>query len=150
MNIKPKDNGSQPLEIRPFKESDEAEVVALGYECYLVVPWNDPRQDIQRKLTVQRDLFPVGLSNARLVATLMSGYDRHRGWINYLAVVPKHRRLGFGRRMMEPAEIRLQELRCPKINLQVRRSITHAANFLRLIGLSEDDSISLGKRLVHD
>ena len=150
MTTKPNDIGSQSLEIRAFEPEDEADVVGLWDACGLVVPWNDPRKDIQRKLRIQRELFLVGLSNERLVATVMSGYEGHRGWINYLAVAQEHRRQGFGRRMMEAAEVRLRELGCPKINLQVRRSNIQAANFYRSLGFLEDESISLGKRLLHD
>lgn len=71
--------------IAAYEEADEADVVALWQTCDLVVPWNDPVKDIQRKLRVQRDLFLVGFSNGRLVASVMSGYEGHRGWINYLA-----------------------------------------------------------------
>ena len=39
---------------------------------------------------------------------------------------------------------------CPKINLQIRRSNTDAAGFYRLLGFTEDDSISMGKRLIPD
>lgn len=56
------------LFIRPYHESDEDAVVALWRECGLVVPWNDPHKDIRRKLTVQRDMFLVGLVNAKVVA----------------------------------------------------------------------------------
>lgn len=150
MSAKPKHSDLRPLEIRPFKRAEETDVVRLWLACNLVVPWNDPVQDIRRKLRVQRELFLVGLSNGRLVATVMSGYEGHRGWINYLAVAPEHRRQGFGRRMMEAAEIRLRELGCPKINLQVRRSNIQAANFYRSLGFLEDESISLGKRLLQD
>lgn len=150
MTTEPKDKGSQALEIRAFEPEDEADVVGLWRACGLVVPWNDPRKDIQRKLCVQRELFLVGLSKGRLVATVMSGYEGHRGWINYLAVAQEHRRQGFGRHMMEAAEVRLRELGCPKINLQVRRSNIQAANFYRSLGFLEDESISLGKRLLQD
>ena len=150
MSIEPTDGGSQTLEIRAFEAADEADVVGLWRACDLVVPWNDPVKDIQRKLRVQRDLFLVGLSNRRLVATVMSGYEGHRGWINYLAVAPEYRRQGFGRRMIDAAEVRLRELGCPKINLQIRRSNAQAVNFYRSLGFLEDESISLGKRLLQD
>ncbi len=150
MSNQPRESESRPLEIRAFEAADEADVVGLWHACDLVVPWNDPVKDIRRKLRVQRDLFLVGLLNGRLVATVMSGYEGHRGWINYLAVAPEHRRQGLGWRMMDAAEVRLRELGCPKINLQVRRSNAQAATFYRSIGFIEDESISFGKRLSQD
>ena len=78
--------GMTTFNIREYRESDRDAVVALWRECGLVRPWNDPVKDIHRKLRVQRDLFRVGTLSGRLVATVMAGYEGHRGWINYLAV----------------------------------------------------------------
>ncbi len=138
------------LEIRPYREADEDAVVALWHECDLVRPWNDPIKDIGRKLRIQRELFLVGFRNGRLVATVMAGYEGHRGWINYLAVAPNSRKRGFGRLLMDEAEARLREMGCPKINLHVRRSNAEAARFYRSMGYAEDDVLSMGKRLIED
>jgi len=125
-------------------------VVRLWKDCGLVVPWNDPHKDIQRKLRVQADLFLVGLVGDRLVATVMAGYDGHRGWINYLAVTPDLRRRGIGHSMVEQVESRLRALGCPKINLQLRTSNVDVVSFYEAIGYAADDVISMGKRLEPD
>ena len=138
------------LEIRPYEEGDHDAVVALWCACGLVVPWNDPGKDIRRKLRVQRDLFLVGSLDGNLVATVMAGYEGHRGWINYLAVAEECRRRGFGRRMMDAAEARLRAIGCPKINLQIRKSNAAAVGFYRSLGFLEDESVSMGKRLIED
>ncbi len=138
------------LRIRPYREADERAVVVLWRDSGLVVPWNDPVEDIARKLHVQRDLFLVGSLDGRVVATVMAGYEGHRGWINYLAVTHDCRRQGFGLRMMDAAERRLRAMGCPKINLQIRRSNAQAMDFYRSIGFVEDEVISMGKRLVED
>ena len=138
------------VEIRAYRASDEEAVIALWQDCGLVVPWNDPHKDIQRKLRVQPDLFLVGRVGDRLVATVMAGYDGHRGWINYLAVTPDLRRSGIGRRMVEHVESRLRTVGCPKINLQVRTSNLDVVSFYEAIGYATDEVVSLGKRLEAD
>ena len=40
----------------------------------------------------------------RITATVMVGFDGHRGWLYYLAVDPECRNSGLGRLMMEAAE----------------------------------------------
>ncbi len=110
------------MEVRPYNLSDQPAVIQLWTSCGLVVSWNDPRRDIRRKLKVEPEMFLVGILDDQLVATVMAGYEGHRGWINYLAVHPDHRHNGIGRRMMEEAEVRLRAAGCPKINLQVRRT----------------------------
>ena len=138
------------LQIRAYRESDQDVVVALWRECGLVRPWNDPVKDILRKLQVQRDLFLVGTLDGRLVATVMAGYEGHRGWINYLAVTKECRGRGLGRRLMDEVEARLRAIGCPKINLQIRSSNAEVVAFYRSLGFDVDDSLSMGKRLVDD
>ena len=138
------------IEIRAYRESDQDDVVNLWRECELVKPWNDPIKDIRRKLDVQRDLFLVGLLDGKLVATVIAGYEGHRGWINYLAVSKECREMGFGRLMMDEAEERLRAIGCPKINLQIRSSNIDVIKFYASLGYSEDDLVSMGKRLEQD
>ena len=138
------------MEVRTYRGCDQDAVVALWRQCGLVRPWNDPVKDIRRKLGIQRDLFLVGSLDGRLVATIMVGYEGHRGWVNYLAVAADCRRRGFGRLLMDEAEARLREMGCPKINLQIRRSNAGAVAFYRSIGYAQDDVVSMGKRLIED
>ena len=138
------------LTLRPFRAEDEAAVVDLWHRCGLVHPKNDPRRDIARKSKVRPDLFRVGVYEGKIVGTVMVGYEGHRGWINYLAVCPEHRRMGFGRQLMKEAERLLRAEGCPKINLQVRASNQEVVVFYRAIGFLPDEVLSLGKRLEDD
>ena len=70
----------------------------------MVRAWNDPAKDIRRKLEIQRDLFLVGLEEETIVATVMAGYEGHRGWVNYLAVHPDRQGRGLGRVLMAEVE----------------------------------------------
>jgi ribosomal protein S18 acetylase RimI-like enzyme len=114
------------------------------------MPHNDPVKDIHRKLSVQPELFLVGVAQGQVIATIMAGYEGHRGWLNYLAVAPKMRRSGLGRQMVLEAEKRLFALGCPKVNLQVRASNREALDFYKKIGYDEDEVVSLGKHLEID
>jgi len=138
------------MTIRPFAASDQDAVVTLWGQCGLVRPWNDPRRDIARKLEVQPELFLVGTLGAQVIATVMAGYDGHRGWINYLAVAPDYQRRGFARLLVIEVERRLLAVGCPKINLQVRSSNSGVLEFYRRIGYVQDDVVSMGKRIVSD
>ena len=139
--------GEQSMDIRPFKPADQDIAIELWQQCGLLAPGNDPVLDIQRKLAHGADLFWVGLVDGKIVASVMVGYEGHRGWINYLAVDPDRRGQGLGRRMMESAEERLANLGCPKINLQVRGDNNAVVDFYRSLGYQVEDRISLGKRL---
>ncbi len=138
------------MEIRAFQPSDERAVILLWGACDLLRPWNDPEEDIRRKLQVQPEMFLVGVSSEELVATAMVGYEGHRGWVNYLAVAPEHQGKGFGRAMMTEAEKLLNEAGCPKVNVQVRGTNTAAIGFYERIGYRIDDVVGLGKRIEDD
>ncbi len=101
-------------------------------------------------MQVDPDLFLVGLLENQLVATVMGGYDGHRGWIYYLAVEPKLQAQGLGREMMAAMESQLLQRGCPKINLQIRRENQDVIRFYESLGFQEDQSVSLGKRLIPD
>lgn len=138
------------MQIRTYKLQDADAVVALWQACGLTRPWNDPHQDIARKLTVQPELFVVGEMNAQLMASAMFGYEGHRGWVNYLAVHPKHQGQGHARALMQWGEAQLKARGCPKINLQVRSSNAAVLAFYQRLGYADDEVISLGKRLISD
>ena len=138
------------LEIRPYQKDDEEKVIALWRECNLVVPWNNIKLDIERKLKVNPELFLIGSYNGEIVATAMGGYEGHRGWVNYLAVSKKYQRKGFGQQIMIEIENRLRAIGCPKINLQIRTTNAEAINFYKNIGYSTDQVICMGKRLIID
>ena len=82
------------MHIRPFAAQDEPAVVALWQQCNLTRPWNDPHKDIARKLAVQPELLLVGEMDGAVMASVMAGYEGHRGWVNYLAVAPPFRGRG--------------------------------------------------------
>jgi len=138
------------MKIRTFDINDQATVINLWEVCELVVPWNDPVKDIARKLKVDADLFLVGESSGEIVATVMGGYEGHRGWINYLAVSPQHQGKGYGRKIMHTVEKRIQQKGCPKINLMIRATNTQAVEFYDAIGYEVETTIGLGKRLEPD
>jgi ribosomal protein S18 acetylase RimI-like enzyme len=138
------------MRIRPFRASDEPEVVSLWERCQLVRPQNDPHKDIQRKLASSPDLFLVGEIDGRVVASTLAGYEGHRGWLNYVAIAPELQRQGLGKAIVAEAERRLRALGCPKINLQVRVGNQGAVDFYRQLGYSVDDVVSMGKRLEVD
>ena len=138
------------MEILPYETNDENEVIALWDACGLITPANDPLMDINRKLEVDRDLFLVGRNKSAIVATVMGGYEGHRGWINYLAVAPSERRQGYGQKMMAAVEGLIEKKGCPKINLQVRAANEDVIEFYKALGYRVDDVIGLGKRLKVD
>jgi len=122
-------------------------VIDLWGKCGLIVPQNDPIEDIQKKLAFQPELFFIALLNGQLIGSVMVGYEGHRGWLNYLAVLPSFQKRGYGKKLVNKAIVELRKLGCLKLNLQVRKSNTPVIEFYKHLGFEEEERISLGMRL---
>jgi ribosomal protein S18 acetylase RimI-like enzyme len=138
------------MQIRSYQISDEEAVLSLWEECGLVVTWNNPKQDIQRKLKVQPELFLIGCIDDKIITTAMAGYDGHRGWVYYLAVKPNMQNQGIGRQIMHAVEERLITFGCPKIDIMVRTTNLNVISFYKAIGYKIDAVSTLSKRLIED
>ncbi|HCH23953.1 MAG TPA: GNAT family acetyltransferase [Oceanospirillaceae bacterium] len=133
-----------------YQDNWQDAVIALWQECELTRPWNDPIADILRKQSDQLGKFVLLIDGANLVASMMIGYDGHRGSVNYLAVLPNYQNQGIGRKMMTYCETYLSQLGCPKINICVRDSNVKVLEFYQVLGYQQDPVVILGKRLIAD
>ncbi len=135
------------LVIRKYEEKDESQVISLWKQCNLIVPQNNPHEDIKKKIEFQPNLFFIGAVNDKVIASIMVGYEGHRGWINYMAVLPEYQSKGFGRQLVDKAMTELRKLGCLKVNLQVRENNKEVIEFYENLGFSNDRVVSLGKHL---
>lgn len=138
------------MKIRSFYEPDRQAVIQLWQDCGLTRPWNDPDQDISRKITFQPELFLVAEDKEQVIASVMAGYDGHRGSVYYLAVSPEYQARGIGKQLMSEIENKLIKLGCPKLNIVVRSTNNKVLEFYQKLGYLPDDVLSLGKRLIVD
>jgi ribosomal protein S18 acetylase RimI-like enzyme len=140
------------LSIRRFDARDTDAVVALWQQAFpeyrdVTRPQRNPHLSIANKLATQPELFFVAVLDARIVGTVMGGYDGHRGWLYSLAVDEAVRRHGIGTRLVAHVENALTALGCPKLNLQVLSAKADIQAFYEALGYRADAVISLGKRL---
>ena len=138
------------IEIRSFVLADTEAVVALWQATGLTRPWNNPYHDIERKLSVQPELFLVAVDGRTIVGSVMAGYDGHRGWLYYLASAPDRRGAGDRPALVAAAEERLLAMGCPKVQLMVRPDNDAAQGFYGALGYEPFDTWATGKRLIAD
>jgi len=135
------------FEIVRYTPNYQKKVIDLWKESNLIVSQNDPVEDIQKKLAFQPELFFIALLDGKLVGSVMAGYEGHRGWLNYLAVLPSYQKRGYGRKLVERAIAELKRLGCLKLNVQIRESNVSAVAFYEHLGFRNDHVVSLGLRL---
>lgn len=136
------------LRVRSYQATDADSVARLWGEVFRNDrPWHEPLADVRRKEAQRDDLLLVGLIDEHVVATIMIGYDGHRGWLYRVAVAASQRRRGFGRAIVVAAEQRLRALGCLKLNLQVEGSNRAVVGFYERLGYAVEDRVSMGKPL---
>ena len=133
--------------IAQLEVADIPALVALWEACGLTRPWNDPERDARLAIEGATSTI-LGLRDGEaLIASVMIGFDGHRGWIYYLAVAPERRREGLGRQMMKAAEVWLRERGAPKLQLMVRTTNEEALGFYEALGLERQEVVTLGRFL---
>jgi ribosomal protein S18 acetylase RimI-like enzyme len=143
---------TSPIHIRAYTDDDFEHVVALWHACGLLRPWNEPNDDIALcRRTASSELF-VGLAGdnddaIKLVATVMTGSDGHRGWMYYLAVDPTLRHKGFGRAMVRHAENWLAALGIRKVELMIRDDNEAVRSFYDTIGYAVEPRVIMSRWL---
>ena len=128
-------------------DTETGAVVELWRRCGLTRPWNDPIEDIAHACRTADAVVLVGREGSAIVASVIVGFDGHRGWVYYLAVDPASQRHGFGRTMMSAAETWLRDRGAPKLQLMVRDTNVAALGFYERLGFEPQPVVTLGKRL---
>jgi ribosomal protein S18 acetylase RimI-like enzyme len=128
-----------------FDDADA--VIALWLACGLTRPWNDPASDYALAMATATSTVLVARDGDAIAASVMVGFDGHRGWVYYLAVAPERQREGLGRTMMTAAEGWLRERGVPKIQLMVREDNDAALGFYAALGLERQKVVTLGRFL---
>ncbi len=115
----------------------------FGYEA----AHNSPEVVIDKKIQNNDNLFFVSEKDHIAIATVMAGYDGHRGWIYSIAVHPDHQKQGIGSELLTFTQDRLTSLGCLKINLQIMEGNEAVQKFYLSNGYFVEQRVSMGKKL---
>jgi ribosomal protein S18 acetylase RimI-like enzyme len=140
-------NPDNTLSIADIQDRDVAEVIALWQRCGSTRPWNDPAADIALARRGDNSTVLVGRCDGALAASVMVGYDGHRGWVYYVTVDPDRRHLNFGRAIMGAAEAWLRERGILKLQLMVRKDNAQVHAFYKSIGYYNQETVTFAKWL---
>ena len=109
---------------------------------------SDQRQEIEKKLSRDPDLFLVAEAKGRAVGVIMGAWDGRRGYLHHLAVDATYRGQGIGTALICEVERRLKAKGCLKINILVFRENEAACRLYRRLGYEEMTPIvPMGKEL---
>lgn len=135
------------LEIAEARISDTPDIIDIWKEAGITRPWKAPEADIALSLNTPLSTIFLGKHEGQTVATVMAGFEGHRGWIYYLAVLPEFQSRGFGRMLYTHAENWLKEKGAPKIHILIRHDNRKVINFYEQLGFETSTSVLMGKVL---
>ena len=127
------------FEINPFHPTDITDIINLWERCDLLRPWNNPKVDIETAQKTDACRIIVGKKDNSLIASVLVGFDGHRGWIYYQAVHPKHQGLGYGKILLQAAEDFLKSYDCQKVELMIRPENHTIRKFYEKLGYEVED-----------
>lgn len=115
--------------IRSCRLEECPAVLALWKEAEVIPSATDTREELERLVREQADLLLVAEENGAIVGTIIAGWDGWRGNIYRLAVLPRRRRRGIARALLEAAERVLLSKGARRISALVERHDARAVGF---------------------
>ena len=133
------------ITIRAYHDDDKEALAALLANAFPNnPPWNEPHAMINQKINDSPESLLVGVrGDGLIIASVMAGYDGHRGWINQLCVSEVHRGHGLGKMMIDHALTLLDEKGAVKVNLQIKGNNTRLQHYYESIGFETEERISM-------
>ena len=137
------------MQLREFKLEDYDAVRALWeqYPNALGIGRSDAREEIVKKLERDPDLFLVAEDAAKIVGTVIGGFDGRRGLIYHLAVDPGYRGQGLGRALMAEVERRLSDRGCLRAYLLVKPENLDVIDYYARLGWEQMPVTIMAKNL---
>ncbi|WP_281174341.1 GNAT family acetyltransferase [Fodinicurvata fenggangensis] len=117
-----------------LRAGQEQACVALWNECGLLVPHNDPHEDIALFQAAPSARILVAHLDGQIVGSVCVGHDGHRGWLYYLAVKLSYRQQGVAGTLLKVAENWLSSQDVRKVQLMIRPDNQPVATFYQKQG----------------
>jgi ribosomal protein S18 acetylase RimI-like enzyme len=124
-----------PIEIREFEPEDHAAVLDLWRGAPGVVIRDvDALAPITAYLAKNPGMSFVAVTDGAIVGAVLCGTDGRRGYLHHLAVHPKYRRQGIGRRLADRSLRALVDIGIDKCHLMVLTDNRDALRFWSHVG----------------
>jgi ribosomal protein S18 acetylase RimI-like enzyme len=136
------------LIVRSASPDEETAIADLWRASDLVSGSKDSIADFRSAKSAPSSDVLVGVDEAGKVrATVMVGYDGHRGWLYYVATDALSRRRGLGHQMVEAAEDWLRRRGVTKAQLLVLETNVRAISFYKGRGFEVVPRVIMSKPL---
>jgi ribosomal protein S18 acetylase RimI-like enzyme len=120
--------------IRLAEVDDARSVLALWHDAEIEPSHTDDVKSLVQLIEHDPKALIVAEADGRIVGSVVAAWDGWRGSIYRLAIAPRDRRRGLGRRLVREAEERLAEAGATRLQAVVVESDLQATGFWRASG----------------
>jgi len=96
-------------------------IVDLWRKSSISVGSTDTRDEIERMLQRNPNLFLIGKVDNKVIGVVMGGFDGRRGYVHHLAIDPDYQRRGFGTMIMDDLIKRFRKIGVHKVHLFIEK-----------------------------
>jgi len=97
------------------------EIITLWRKAGINVGSSDTREEINRMLQRNPNLFLIGKLHNKVIGVVIGGFDGRRGYVHHLAVDPDYQKKGYGKMIMDELIERFRKLGAHKIHLSIEK-----------------------------
>lgn len=129
------------MKIEKFSMKLYDEVVQLWKKAGISVGSSDSKEEIEKMLERNPNLFLIGKIKEKIIAVVMGGFDGRRGYVHHLAVDPIHQKKGYGKIMMHDLISEFRRIGVHKIHLFIERQNQAVIDFYSNLGWQMRDDL---------
>ncbi|KKM85153.1 hypothetical protein LCGC14_1291890 [marine sediment metagenome] len=116
-------------------------VIELWRKAGISVGSSDSKEELEKMLKRNPNLFLIGRKNQKIIAVVMGGFDGRRGYVHHLAIDPDFQKKGYGRMMMDKIHNIFLQMGVHKVHLFIEINNKEVVNFYESMGWEKRDDL---------
>ncbi|MCJ7650319.1 MAG: GNAT family N-acetyltransferase [Candidatus Lokiarchaeota archaeon] len=129
------------MKIEKFTMESYEDIVDLWRKSGISVGSTDTKNEIERMLQRNPNLFLIGKIDNKVIGAVMGGFDGRRGYVHHLAIDPDYQRRGFGTMIIENLIKKFRKIGVHKVHLFIEKDNKELVEFYMNLGWEIRDDL---------
>ncbi|HEC36817.1 hypothetical protein LCGC14_0584590 [marine sediment metagenome] len=129
------------MKIEKFSIDSYNQVHKLWRKAGISVGSSDSKEELEKMLKRNPNLFLIGKRNDKIIAVVMGGFDGRRGYVHHLAIDSDYQKKGYGRMMMDKIHNIFLQMGVHKVHLFIEKTNTEVVSFYESLGWEKRDDL---------
>ncbi|MFX1314075.1 MAG: GNAT family N-acetyltransferase [Promethearchaeota archaeon] len=122
------------MKIKKFTMDLYEDIIRLWKKAGINVSSSDTREELNRMLQRNPNLFLIGEFRNKIISVVMGGFDGRRGYVHHLAIDPDYQKKGYGKMIMDELIERFRKKGVHKIHLFIQKNNQEVVSFYQHLG----------------